>query len=80
MFDDPIKRKARNADILRRLQKGEALQDSPANTWFPERPQIKKDPALVAALYCREGHTWKDGLCQTCGSKSEPKRAFRVVE
>ena len=45
------KRKEMNANILKRLKAGDALQE-PANlTWFPPRPVIQKNKDAVKALY-----------------------------
>lgn len=75
---DEQKRRARNQDILRRLHNGESLIGNPASTWFPERPSIKKDPKLIAALYCQEGHTMVDKRCSVCGFCEKPP--LKVVD
>jgi len=71
MIKDLEKRRAYNADIIRRLKKGEALVDNPQATWFPDRPKIQKDPQLIAKLYCQDGHSWLDGECRNCGTRQK---------
>lgn len=45
-------RKARNNDILRKLQNGEPLSSfNSQSSWFPPRPVIEKDPEAVKKLY-----------------------------
>lgn len=72
MMDDLQKRRARNNEVLRRLKNGESLVGNPQSTWFPERPSIKKDPNLIAALYCQAGHTMVDKKCSVCGFSEKP--------
>jgi hypothetical protein len=45
------KRKDFNADIIKRLKAGDALQDPSILTWYPPRPIIQKDPHAVKTLY-----------------------------
>jgi len=40
-----------NQDILRRMKGGDSLQYNASLTWFPPRPQLKKDSKLVKELY-----------------------------
>ena len=49
MKDDATKRAAENADLVRRMRAGENLARIESSaTWFPPRPAIAKNPALVA--------------------------------
>lgn len=45
-------RKARNADILRRMENDESLSSfNSQSSWFPPRPTIEKDPGAIRQLY-----------------------------
>ncbi len=45
-------RKARNAEILRKLDNGESISSfNSQSSWFPPRPVIEKDPTAVKRLY-----------------------------
>jgi len=83
-MDELERRRRRNDDILRRLKQGDKLMSSPESTWFPPRPSIKKDPLLVASVYCRDGHNYDDkdsNRCKTCGLlQNEAKPDLRIIE
>lgn len=44
-------RRKRNAELLERAKNGETTRSAGEESWFPKRPQIKKDPKLVAKLF-----------------------------
>jgi hypothetical protein len=51
-IDEKELRSERNKDLVERTLKGEKISYCDASdTWFPERPTIKKDKALVKRLY-----------------------------
>ena len=48
-------RERRNKDLVRRMKKGENLTAyNTQDTWFPNRPLIKKDKELIKKLYNEE--------------------------
>lgn len=45
-------RKNRNKELVERMRAGERLSNFSAQlSWFPPRPQIKKDENLISKLY-----------------------------
>jgi hypothetical protein len=45
-------RRSRNQEIIKRMKQGEPLSSfSSADSWFPPRPRIEKDPEAVKRLY-----------------------------
>jgi hypothetical protein len=45
-------RKAHNAELIRRMMKGESLTSFDSqSSWYPPRPVIEKDPSEIARLY-----------------------------
>ncbi len=45
------RRRKHNEEINQRRLEGDPLQHSPAHTWYPKRPKIKKDQKEIDRLY-----------------------------
>ncbi len=70
-----VLRKARNADILRRMEDNQALSSFNSQaSWFPPRPIVEKDPTAIKKLYGTEVDRRLDGMKEDLAGEQKPLR------
>ena len=74
-------RKAHNAELIRRMMKGETLTSFDSqSSWYPPRPIIKKDLSEISRLYSPEVSLSVPEVARQTNRESAKEDQGRVVQ